>query len=57
MSTVRAIQTTFLGTAKGQVTLHAGEEYDSEDPLVKAHPGLFTQPKPEPRSVRKARNG
>lgn len=44
MSTVRAIETAFLGMAGGHVLVWAGEERDESDPIVKAHPGMFTPP-------------
>ena len=44
MATVHALIDGFVGTATGDVRLREGEEYDTTDPLVKAHPELFTTP-------------
>lgn len=49
MSKVTVLQTTFIGTADGNVMLSGGDEYDTEHPLVKSRPELFTKPAPEPR--------
>lgn len=52
MATVRVIQTAFVGTANGMVSIHTGTEYDVNHPLVKGHPELFTPvPEPEERRV------
>lgn len=56
MSTVKVLQTVFLGTSRGQITLHAGDEYEADDPMVQAYPSLFTQPPPEPKR-RQVRRG
>jgi hypothetical protein len=44
MATVYALIDGFVGTATGDVRLRVGEEYDTSDPLYKAHPDLFTAP-------------
>ena len=58
MSKVWVLETTFIGTAGGNRMLSGGEEFDSEHPLVKARPELFTKPVPEPKKAagRRARN-
>lgn len=43
MSTVHVVIDAFVGTENGEVRLRAGEEYDASDPLVTAHPDLFTE--------------
>lgn len=48
MSTVRVIQTAFVGGPEGTQLLPGGAEFDSEHPMVKAHPTLFTPPVPDP---------
>lgn len=48
MSMVRALHTAFLGMAGGQVLVWGGEERDESDPVVKAHPSMFTPPPPRP---------
>jgi hypothetical protein len=44
MSKVTATFDGFVGHGGSSVPLNSGDEYDSEHPLVKAHPGLFTEP-------------
>lgn len=44
MSTVRALADCFVGTPSGPRRLHGGEEVDAHDPLVRAHPALFSTP-------------
>lgn len=45
MSTVRATFTGFVGVAGVPVELAEGAEWDSEDPVVRANPAMFTEPK------------
>lgn len=53
MPTVNARIDGFVGTETGDVRLREGEEYDSSDPLVKAHPDLFTPAEVEPKAAPK----
>lgn len=56
MSKVTVLQSTWIGTASGNLLLSGGEEYDSDHPLVKARPELFSKPVPEPKpSARRVR--
>lgn len=55
MATVYARIDGFVGTETGDTRLRVGEEYDTSDPLVKAHPDLFTEPTTEPAAPRPAR--
>ena len=52
MSTVRVVETTYVGTSAGEQRLTVGQRYDSKHPLVKAYPHLFSAPEPEPEPQR-----
>lgn len=41
MSKARSTFDGFIGTGSGPVLLHAGDEYDSEHPVVQGNPALF----------------
>jgi hypothetical protein len=51
MSTVKATFDGFVGLNGVPVLLADGDEYDSEHPLVEAHPEMFTEP-PARRQVK-----
>jgi hypothetical protein len=48
MSTVYPAFDGFVGYGGKDVHLHTGEAYDSQHPLVQAHPQFFTQPEADP---------
>ena len=48
-ATVRALDSAYLGTLTGPVQIVKGQEFNADDPLVKSHPALFSQPVDEPR--------
>jgi len=48
MSMVKAIVNGFVGHDGVPILLHDGDEYDSEHPLVQAHPEMFTEPRRSP---------
>lgn len=48
MSTVKATIDGFVGFNGVPILLHDGDDYDSEHPLVQAHPEMFTEPRRSP---------
>ena len=56
-STVKPLANCFVGTSSGPVYVHEGEDYDTDHPLVQAHPALFTEPAPEPKRPILSRKG
>lgn len=45
-------ETRFVGHGGQSVWLHAGDEYDTSDDIVKAMPDFFTKPADEPKPNR-----
>lgn len=53
---VNAKLSTFVGHGGQSVWVQEGDEYDSANPIVKANPGMFTEPAkedPPKRTVRR----
>lgn len=48
MTTVKALFDGFVGHGGIPVELHAGDEYDADDPVVTTNPDKFTEPKRGP---------
>lgn len=66
MSAVYATLTAFVGVGGGHVHLVEGDEYDTADAVVQAHPHMFTSTTPDadvepvvakPRRGRRPANG
>lgn len=56
MSKVNATYDGYVGVDGVPVLLSAGDEYDSEHPLVQSRPELFTEPKRSPGRPLGSRN-